>query len=72
MGPALLRLLDDVAASSGYTRGSPHGSILMETGVGVKPMLARIGNAGVVGTSSRLDAEFTVVHQDKGRRCWGT
>ena len=38
----------------------------METGVGVKPTLARIGNAGVVGTSSRLDAEFTAVRQDKG------
>ena len=38
----------------------------METGVGVKPTLARIGNAGVVGASSRLDAVFTAVLQDKG------
>ena len=38
----------------------------METGVGVKPTLARIGNAGVVGTSSRPDAEFTAVRQEKG------
>lgn len=38
----------------------------METGVGVKPTLAHIGNAGVVGTSSRLDSEFTAVRQDKG------
>ena len=71
MGPALLGLLDDVAASLGYARGSPHGSILMETGVGVKSTLARNGNAGVVGTSSRLNAEFTAVRQDKGRRLTG-
>ena len=38
----------------------------METGIGVKPTLARIGNIGVIGTSSRLDAEFTAVRQDKG------
>ena len=38
----------------------------METGVGVKPTLARIGNADVVGASSRLDAVFTAVLQDKG------
>ena len=38
----------------------------METGVGVKPTLAHISNTGVVGTSSRLDAEFTAVRQDKG------
>ena len=71
MGPALLGLLDDVAASSGYARGSTHGSILMETGIGVKPALTHIGNANVVGTSSRLDAEFTAVRQDKGRRLTG-
>ena len=38
----------------------------VETSVGVKPTLARIGNAGVVGASSRLDAVFTAVFQDKG------
>ena len=38
----------------------------METNISVKPMLARIGNAGVVGASSLLDAVFTVVLQDKG------
>ena len=38
----------------------------MEIGVGVKPTLARIGSAGVVGASSRLDAVFTAVLQDKG------
>ena len=38
----------------------------METGVGVKPTLAHIGNAGVVGASSLLDAVFTVVLQVKG------
>ena len=65
MGPALLRLLDDVAVSSGYARGSPHGSILMEIGVGVKPTLAHIGNASLVGASSRLDAEVTTVCEDK-------
>ena len=37
----------------------------METGVGFKPTLARIGSAGVVGASSRLDAVFTAVLQDK-------
>ena len=66
MGPALLGLLDDVIASSGYARVSPRGSILTKTGVGVKPTLAHISNTGVVGTSSRLDAEFTAVRQDKG------
>ena len=43
----------------------------METGVGVNPTLARIGNAGVVGASSLLDAVFTVVLQDKGAASWG-
>ena len=43
----------------------------METDIGVKPVLAHIGNAGVVGTSSRLDAEFTAVRQDKGSRLMG-
>ena len=38
----------------------------METGIGVKPTLARIGNADVVGALSRLDAVFTAVLQDKG------
>ena len=38
----------------------------METGVGVKPTLAHIGSAGVVGASSRLDAVFMAVLQDKG------
>ena len=38
----------------------------MKTGVGEKPKLARIGNASVVGASSRLDAVFTAVLQDKG------
>ena len=38
----------------------------METGVGVKPTGAHIGIAGVVGASSRLDAEFSAVRQDKG------
>ena len=38
----------------------------METGVGVKPTHARINMVGVVGDSSRLDAEFTAVRQDKG------
>ena len=38
----------------------------METGVGVKPTLAHIGSAGVVGASSRLDAVFKAVLQDKG------
>ena len=66
MGPTLLGLLDDVAASSGYGRGSPRGSVLMEMRIGVKPTLAHIGNAGVVGTSSRLDTEFTAVRQDEG------
>ena len=65
MGPALLGLLDDVAVSSGYARGSPRGSILMEIGVIVKPMPAHIGNASVVGALSRLDAEVTTVCEDK-------
>ena len=65
MGPALLGLLDDVAVSSGYARGSPRRSTLMETGVGVKPTLAHTGIAGVVGASSRLDAEVTIVCEDK-------
>ena len=43
----------------------------METGVGVKPTLARIGSAGVVGASSRLDAVFTAVLQDKGTASQG-
>ena len=43
----------------------------METGVGVKPTLARIGNAGVVGASSRLDVVFTTVLQDKGTASQG-
>ena len=38
----------------------------METDVGEKPTLARIGNASVVGASSRLDVVFTAVLQDKG------
>ena len=37
----------------------------METGVGVKPTLAHIGNASVVGALSRLDAEVTTVCEDK-------
>lgn len=43
----------------------------METGVGVKPTLARIGSAGVVGASSQLDAVFMVVLQDKGTASQG-
>ena len=38
----------------------------MEIGVGVKPTLARIGSAGLGGASSRLDAVFMAVLQDKG------
>ena len=38
----------------------------MDTNVGVKPTLARIGSAGVVGASARLDAVFMAVLQDKG------
>ena len=65
MGPAPLGLLDDVTASLGYARGSPRGSIFVETGVGVKPTHARIDMAGVVGASSRLDAKVTAVCEDK-------
>ena len=43
----------------------------METGISVKPTLARIGNASVVGTSSWLDDVFTTVLQDKGTASWG-
>ena len=38
----------------------------VETSVGAKPTLACIGNAGVVGASSWLDAVFMAVLQDKG------
>ena len=38
----------------------------MENGVGVNPMLARIDNACVVGASSRQNAKFTTVCQNKG------
>jgi len=66
MGPALLGLLDDVAASSGMQGVASREYSFVETNISVKPMLARIGNAGVVGASSRLDAVFTAVLQDKG------
>ena len=42
------------------------GVLIVETGVGVKPTHTRISIAGVGGISSRLDAEFTAVRQDKG------
>ncbi len=38
----------------------------MEIGVGVKPTVAHTSIASVVGASSRLDADFTAVRQDKG------
>jgi hypothetical protein len=47
------------------------GLIVWETNVSVKPTRAHIGVAGVVGTSSRLDAEYAAVRQDKGRRLTG-
>ena len=65
MDSAWLGLLDDVAVSLGYARGSPRGSTLMETGVSVKPTLAHTGIDSVVGASSRPDAEVTTVCEDK-------
>ena len=66
MGPALLGLLDDVAASSGMQGVASREYSFVETNVGVKPTLDHIGNADVVGASSWLDAVFTAVLQDKG------
>ena len=66
MGPALLGLLDNVAASSGMQGVASREYSFVETSVGAKPTLACIGNAGVVGASSWLDAVFMEVLQDKG------
>ena len=66
MDPAQLGLLDDVAASLGMQGVASWEYSFVETSVDVKPTLARIGNADVIGTLSRLDAEFTAVRQGKG------
>ena len=46
------------------------GVLIVETDVGEKPTHTRIGIASVGGISSRLDAEFTTVRQDKGAASW--
>ena len=65
MGPAWLGLLDDIAARRGTQGVASWEYYFVETDVSVKSTTACIGIAGVVGASSRQDAEVTTACEDK-------